>query len=90
MIGALIEVTGVISLFLLPYFVDNFMEYKKKEKLRKQREIRLIHEMELEMTRREVWKQCDRYKDEQNKARIQHSLKRNPQQVDKELERYAG
>ncbi|HEM5163066.1 TPA: hypothetical protein U1269_001273 [Streptococcus suis] len=78
-----------LSVFVLPILAVGIVEQRKAEKERKRREIALLREMELEMLRYETWEQAERYYKTCQKESARNSLKRNGQQVDKEIARYA-
>ncbi|MCQ8265146.1 hypothetical protein NF419_04340 [Streptococcus suis] len=89
MTEAILTSMTVFAMFSLPCAVVAVVEQRKTEKERKRREIALLREMELETLRYETWAQAERYYKTCQKESARNSLKRNGQQVDKEIARYA-
>lgn len=83
------EAIVTLSIFAVPILAVGIAEQRKTEKERKRREIALLREMELETLRYETWAQAERYYKTCQKESARNSLKRNGQQVDKEIARYA-
>ncbi|HEM5090191.1 TPA: hypothetical protein U1266_000426 [Streptococcus suis] len=80
---------GACAVFALPCVVVAAIDYRNAEKQRKERELALLREMELETLRYETWAQAEQYYKTCQKESARNSLKRNGQQVDKEIARYA-
>lgn len=83
------EAIMTLSVFAVPLLTVGIVEQRKTEKERKRREIALLREMELETLRYETWTQAEQYYKTCQKESARNSLKRNGQQVDKEIARYA-
>lgn len=89
MTETIFDAIASVSVFVLPMLVAGILEQKKTEKIRRKRERALLREMELETLRYETWEQAERYYKTCQKESARNSLKRNGQQVDKEIARYA-
>ncbi|MFI3127833.1 hypothetical protein [Streptococcus suis] len=89
MTEAILTSMTVFAMFGLPCAVVAVVEQKGLEKERKRREIALLREMELETLRYETWAQAEQYYKTCQRESARNSLKRNGQQVDKEIARYA-
>lgn len=89
MTESIYDALASLSVFVLPILAVAIAEQRKTEKERKRREIALLREMELETLRYETWAQAERYYKTCQKESARNSLKRNGQQVDKEIARYA-
>ncbi|HFI0454441.1 TPA: hypothetical protein ACGOZD_000351 [Streptococcus suis] len=83
------EAIMTLSIFAVPVLVGAIVEQRKAEKERKKRESALYREMQLETLKYETWAQAEKYYKACQKESIKNSLKRNGQQVDKEIARYA-
>ncbi|HEM5982174.1 TPA: hypothetical protein U2B50_000752 [Streptococcus suis] len=81
---------GACAVFAIPCVVVAAIDYSNAEKRRKERELALIREMELETLKYETWAQAEQYYKTCQNESMKNSLKRNGQQVDKEIARYAG
>ncbi|MEG3305618.1 hypothetical protein [Streptococcus suis] len=79
-----------LSIFAVPILTAAVVEQWKAEKERKRRESALYREMQLETLKYETWAQAEKYYKACQKESIKNSLKRNGQQVDKEMARYAN
>lgn len=84
------EAIMTLSIFAVPLLAAGVVEQRKAEKERKRRESALYREMQLETLKYETWAQAEQYYKTCRKESIKNSLKRNGQQVDKEMARYAG
>lgn len=89
MTETIFDAIATVSVFALPIFAVAVVKQRKTEKERKRREIALLREMELETLRYETWAQAEQYYKTCQKESARNSLKRNGQQVDKEIARYA-
>lgn len=89
MTETIFDAIASVSVFVLPMLAAAVVEQRQVEKERKRREIALLREMELETLRYETWAQAERYYKTCQKESARNSLKRNGQQVDKEIARYA-
>lgn len=89
MTESIYDALASLSVFVLPILAVAIAEQRKTEKERKRREIALLREMELETLRYETWTQAEQYYKTCQKESARNSLKRNGQQVDKEIARYA-
>ncbi|UUM58664.1 hypothetical protein [Streptococcus suis] len=90
MTETIFDAIASVSVFVLPILVAGILEQRQVEKERKRRELALLREMELETLKYETWAQAEQYYKTCRKESIKNSLKRNAQQVDKEIARYAG
>lgn len=81
---------GACAVFAIPCVVVAAIDYRNAEKRRKGRELALLREMQLETLKYETWAQAEQYYKACQKESIKNSLKRNAQQVDKEIARYAN
>ncbi|HEM6189575.1 TPA: hypothetical protein U2C48_000187 [Streptococcus suis] len=81
---------GATAVFAIPCVVVAAIDYRNAEKRRKERELALLREMELETLKYETWAQAERYYKTCRKESMKNNLKRNGQQVDKEMARYAN
>lgn len=84
------EAILTLSIFAAPMLAVAIAEQRKAEKERKRRESALYREMQLETLKYETWAQAEKYYKACQNESIKNSLKRNGQQVDKEIARYAG
>lgn len=84
------EAILTLSIFAVPMLAVAIAEQRKAEKERKRRESALYREMQLETLKYETWAQAEQYYKTCRKESIKNSLKRNAQQVDKEMARYAN
>ncbi|HFI0694723.1 TPA: hypothetical protein ACGO4F_000787 [Streptococcus suis] len=83
------EAIFTLGIFAVPVLAGALVEQRKAEKERKRRELALLREMELETLEYETWARAEKYYKACQKESIKNSLKRNAQQVDKEIARYA-
>lgn len=90
MTETIFDAIASVSVFVLPMLAAGILEQRKTEKERKGRELALLREMELETLKYETWAQAEQYYKTCRKESIKNSLKRNAQQVDKEIARYAN
>ncbi|UUM61455.1 hypothetical protein NQZ89_08715 [Streptococcus suis] len=90
MTETIFDAIASVSVFVLPILVAGILEQRQVEKERKRRELALLREMELETLKYETWAQAEQYYKTCRKESIKNSLKRNAQQVDKEIARYAN
>lgn len=84
MIGALMEGTAVISMFLGPCFLAGYIEHKKAIKEQRRRELKLIHEMELVYAREEAERQAQA----DFVAQLKRNVATSSMAVDGELARF--
>ncbi|NQK13405.1 hypothetical protein HO522_09900 [Streptococcus suis] len=78
-----------LLIFAVPILAGAIVEQRKVEKERRRRESALYREIQLETLKYEMWAQAEKYYKTCQKESIKNSLKRNGQQVDKEMARYA-
>ncbi|HEM5071335.1 TPA: hypothetical protein U1212_001992 [Streptococcus suis] len=78
-----------VAVFAVPILVAGIVEQRKLERQRKERELALLREMELEKLRYKTWAQAKQYYKTCQNESMKNSLKRDAQQVDKEWKRYA-
>ncbi|HEL9630583.1 TPA: hypothetical protein U0K61_001750 [Streptococcus suis] len=84
------EAIMTLSIFAVPVLAGAIVEQRKAEKERRRRESALYREMQLETLKYETWAQAEQYYKTCRKESARNNLKRNGQQVDKEIARYAG
>lgn len=90
MTETIFDAIASVSVFVLPMLAAAVVEQRQVEKERKRRELALLREMELETLKYETWAQAEQYYKTCQKESARNNLKRNGQQVDKEIARYAG
>ncbi|HEL1704606.1 TPA: hypothetical protein TXT40_000928 [Streptococcus suis] len=83
------EAIFTLGIFAVPVLAGAIVERRKIEKERKRREIALLLKTEFEKLRYKTWAQAEQYYKTCQKESARNSLKRNGQQVDKEIARYA-